>query len=85
MSCLEVEPKMTELGAIADPRALLEGLFEHSPVAFQVYRLDGHCLLVNPAFRELFGSAPPPEYNVLEDELLAQQGSSRSAEASVRG
>jgi signal transduction histidine kinase/CheY-like chemotaxis protein len=62
------------LDAIADPRALLEGLFEHSPVAFQVYKQDGHCLLVNQAFRDLFQSEPPPEYNVLEDDLLERQG-----------
>ena len=62
------------LGSIADPRALLEGLFEHSPLAFQIYRADGHCLLVNRAFRELFGSEPPPEYNVFRDEQLERQG-----------
>jgi signal transduction histidine kinase len=62
------------LSFVGNPRALLDGLFEHSPVAFQIYRADGHCLRVNPAFVELFGSAPPPEYNVLRDDLLEQQG-----------
>jgi PAS domain-containing protein len=62
------------LGSIADPRALLEGLFELSPVAFQVYKADGHCLLVNQAFRNLFGSEPPAGYNVLEDEVLRERG-----------
>jgi signal transduction histidine kinase len=62
------------LSFVGNPRALLEGLFEHSPVAFQIYRSDGHCLRVNPAFVELFGAAPPPEYNVLRDDLLEQQG-----------
>jgi len=61
-------------GSIADPRSLFETLFEQSPVAFQIYRLDGHCLLVNPAFRQLFGTEPPPEYNVLEDDVLARNG-----------
>ena len=63
-----------DLGSIDDARGLLAGLFEHSPVAYQIYRADGSCLLVNRAFRELFGSAPPPEYNVLRDDLLEQQG-----------
>jgi len=27
------------------------------------------------AFRELFGGAPPPEYNVLKDDLLEAQAS----------
>ena len=61
----------SRLDSIADPRTLLVGLFEHSPVAFQVYRADGHSLLVNQAFRELFQSEPPPEYNILLDPLAA--------------
>jgi two-component system cell cycle sensor histidine kinase/response regulator CckA len=62
------------LDTISDPLALLKGLFEHAPVAFQVYKADGHCLLVNQAFLELFGSQPPPEYSVLEDDVLERQG-----------
>ncbi len=62
------------LGSVGDPRSFLEGLFEHAPVAFQVYRVDGHCLLVNQAFRDLFGTEPPPGYNVLRDDVLARQG-----------
>ena len=58
---------MSALDAIDDPRTLLLGLFEHSPVAFQIYRADGHCLAVNQAFRDLFQSEPPPEYTVFED------------------
>ena len=53
---------------------MLIGLFEHAPMAFQIYQVDGRCLLVNRAFRELFNSEPPPEYNVLQDDLLEQQG-----------
>jgi PAS domain-containing protein len=64
----------SRLDSIADPRTLLAGLFEHSPVAFQVYRADGHCLLVNQAFRELFQSEPPPEFNILLDPLAAKTG-----------
>ena len=62
------------LANIEDPLALLEGLFEAAPVAFQIYAADGHCVLVNRAFRELFGSVPPPEYNVLEDEIASERG-----------
>ena len=63
-----------ELDSIGDPRTFLVGLFDHAPVAFQVYGADGHCLLVNDAFRKLFGSAPPPTYNVFDDDLLEAQG-----------
>jgi PAS domain S-box-containing protein len=70
----ESKPSGFALDSIAEPTALLKGLFEHSPIAFQIYRADGHSVLVNRAFRELFQSEPPPEYNVLEDELLRAQG-----------
>jgi PAS domain S-box-containing protein len=62
------------LGEVDDPIALLTGIFNHSPVGFQIYRADGHCLLTNPAFEALFGSVPPPEYNVLEDEIARATG-----------
>jgi two-component system cell cycle sensor histidine kinase/response regulator CckA len=62
------------LAAISDADALLERLFAHSPIAYQICRADGRCLLVNQAFRELFGSEPSAEYNVLEDAVLERQG-----------
>jgi two-component system, cell cycle sensor histidine kinase and response regulator CckA len=62
------------LDSIADPQALLKGLLEHAPVAFQVFSADGHSLFVNQTFRDLFISVPPPEYNVLEDDVLERQG-----------
>src|SRR5262249_16773234 len=62
------------LDAIEDARALLEALFEHSPLAYQVFRADGRSLFVNQAFMDLFKVAPPPEYNVLEDDVLERQG-----------
>ena len=62
------------LATVEDPVALLEGIFAYSPVAFQIYRTDGHCVLVNQAFTDLFGSEPPPEYNVLEDDIAEAKG-----------
>src|SRR5688572_26026283 len=62
-----------ELDSIADPRAFLAGLFEHAPIAFQVYGSDGRCVLVNRAFRALFGSAQPPTYDVFGDDQLARR------------
>jgi signal transduction histidine kinase len=59
---------------VPDPLALLEGLFTHSPVPYAIFSADGHCLLINPAYRAMFGSAPPPEYSVFRDELLARLG-----------
>lgn len=62
------------LAGISDPMRLLEGIFAYAPFGLQVYRADGHCLLTNKAFRELFGSEPPPEYNVLHDDIAERRG-----------
>jgi signal transduction histidine kinase/ActR/RegA family two-component response regulator len=62
------------LDGIPDPAALLERLFAFAPVAFQLYRADGECVLTNQAFRELFGAPPPPGYNVFRDEIVAERG-----------
>jgi signal transduction histidine kinase len=59
---------------VAAPLSLLELVYAHSPAALQVFASDGHCVLTNPAFRRLFGSVPPPEYNVLADQLIAETG-----------
>ena len=72
---------MDELARIADglarlenPRELLEGLFAYAPVGFQIYNAEGRSLLVNQAFLQLFGSAPPPEYSIFKDEIAEQHG-----------
>jgi PAS domain S-box-containing protein len=62
------------LAGIADPLALLEGLFTHSPVPYAVFDMEGYCLLTNPAYRGMFGREPPPEYNVFQDEVTQRQG-----------
>jgi len=62
------------LKSVADPIAFLVNLFAHAPVGFAVWTADGHPLLTNEAFMELFRVEPPPEYNVLEDDLLAANG-----------
>jgi signal transduction histidine kinase len=62
------------LAGISDPVRLLQGIFAYAPIGLQVYKADGHCLLTNKAFRDLFGSEPPPEYNVLRDEIAEKQG-----------
>jgi PAS domain S-box-containing protein len=67
-------PPTAALDSIADPRHLLETLFEHAPTAFQIFRVDGRSIACNQAFRELFGSEPPPEYNVLEDDIAREHG-----------
>ncbi|WP_343073441.1 sensor histidine kinase [Pyxidicoccus fallax] len=67
-------PLREQLASVPDPLALLEGLFTHSPVAYSIFTVDGHCLLINPAYRAMFGAEPPPEYNIFRDELLERMG-----------
>jgi signal transduction histidine kinase/CheY-like chemotaxis protein len=62
------------LAGVPDPVALLTGLFAHAPVGFQIYGADGHSLVVNEAFRDMFGSEPPPEYSIFDDEVAAERG-----------
>ncbi len=62
------------LRTLADPTAFLINLFAHAPVGFAVWNRDGSPLLTNRAFLALFGAEPPPEYRVLEDNLLRQHG-----------
>ncbi|MFL5396849.1 MAG: ATP-binding protein [Myxococcales bacterium] len=62
------------LGGVADPLALLESLFAVAPFGMQIYDKSGRSLAVNQAFLDLFGSAPPPEYSVLSDDIAERQG-----------
>jgi PAS domain S-box-containing protein len=62
------------LARVSDPLAVLEGIFARAPVGLQIYEANGSCLLVNQAFRDLFGSEPPSDYNVLRDEVAARSG-----------
>ncbi len=62
------------LRVLADPVSLLAGIFVHAPFGLQVYEASGHCLLVNEAFIQMFGSEPPAAYNVLHDEIAARNG-----------
>jgi signal transduction histidine kinase len=62
------------LAGLPDHLGLLEGLFSHSPVPYSVFAVDGHCLLTNPAHRAMFGSGPPPDYNVFRDEVARRLG-----------
>jgi PAS domain S-box-containing protein len=71
---VEADYVSDQLAAVSDPVFLLETLFREAPVAFALYHADGHCLVVNRAFRALFGSVPPREYNIFKDELVTALG-----------
>src|SRR5687767_2407142 len=63
-----------KLAAIPGSSAIVEALFALAPVGFQIFEASGRSLVTNQAFRELFGSEPPPEYNALHDEIAATTG-----------
>jgi PAS domain S-box-containing protein len=63
-----------QLATVADPVSLLVALFAESPFPFAIFHVDGHCLVVNPPFRELFGTVPPPAYDIFKDELVQALG-----------
>jgi signal transduction histidine kinase len=62
------------LGTLSDPLTLLAGIFAFAPFGLQIYDSSGRSILTNQAFRDLFGSEPPPEYNVLRDEIAKAAG-----------
>ena len=77
--------QLSGLERITQTPGFLATLFELAPVALQIYRADGHCLLVNRAFRDLFASEPPPEYNILKDDLLERRGLLERIRAAFNG
>ncbi|MBK7175008.1 MAG: PAS domain S-box protein [Bacteroidales bacterium] len=46
---------------------LLNDIIENNPMSIQVVDKEGHTLRGNPAFINLFGSVPPPEFSIFED------------------
>ena len=74
MSLHDFNRLQEKLGAVNDPIGFLVNLFAHAPVGFGVWTADGYPLLTNQAFLDLFGSEPPPEYNVFKDDLLEKNG-----------
>jgi signal transduction histidine kinase len=74
MSLHDFNRLQDKLRSVDDPISFLVNLFAHSPVGFGVWTADGYPLLTNQAFMDIFGAEPPPEYNVLKDDLLEKSG-----------
>lgn len=49
-------------------------MFAHAPVPYIVFKADGHPLVNNRAYREMFAGEPPPEYNIHQDEEAERSG-----------
>lgn len=65
--------KRAEL-AVAREAAITQNFIELNPYAIAVGRTDGSIYKVNKAFIRLFGSLPPPTYNIYKDPLLSKAG-----------
>jgi len=63
-----------KLKALPDLAAFCEGLLLYSPVPYAIFGMEGHPVLVNPAYHVMFGAVPPPEYNLHEDPVLEASG-----------
>jgi two-component system, cell cycle sensor histidine kinase and response regulator CckA len=68
------ERVMQRLASVKDRDTFLAGLLAFAPVALAVWERDGHCMLVNDAFVALFGSEPPADYIIMEDEIAESIG-----------
>ena len=53
---------------------LSKNIMDMSPVSIQVLDKAGFTMSVNPAFKKLFGSIPPPDYSIFSDQQLADKG-----------
>lgn len=62
------------LSSLNAPYPFLEQLFMGLPLALQVYRRDGLCVLVNPTFIQQFGLDPTGAYNVLASNIPERRG-----------
>ncbi|HEY2773840.1 MAG TPA: PAS domain S-box protein [Candidatus Binatia bacterium] len=62
------------LDAHSDPAGVLTSLIENTPAPLALYSPDGHCVRVNPAYCELFGSEPNPALELSDDEVLGPSG-----------
>ncbi len=47
--------------------ALLNDIIENNPLSIQIVNKEGYTLRCNPAFIELFGFVPPPEFSIFDD------------------
>ncbi|MDP3395130.1 MAG: PAS domain S-box protein, partial [Methanoregula sp.] len=45
--------------------ALLRDIIEKNPMSIQIVDREGYTLKVNPAFMQLFGSVPPPDFSII--------------------
>ena len=62
--------------ALAESERRFRTMMEQSPLSTQIFDPEGNALMVNPAWEELWDASSEgvSDYNVLEDEQLAEKG-----------
>jgi len=74
-SLKEAELAVEEAGnALLQESAMLAGIIDLNPYSMQVVEPDGRVSKVNQAFIDLFGIAPPENYNFFEDPIALRLG-----------
>ncbi|MBI2475369.1 PAS domain S-box protein [Candidatus Uhrbacteria bacterium] len=56
--------------ALAQESSLAQNIIDLNPYAVALGRSDGYIFRINKAFVQLFGSTPPPDYNIFKDPML---------------
>jgi C4-dicarboxylate-specific signal transduction histidine kinase len=69
-----VESIGRQIAALPDPIEMLANVVANAPVGLAIWDLAGNVLLANRRLVEMFGSRPPPNYNVFQDGIAEQLG-----------
>ncbi len=57
-----------------DPVVLAEAVFAHAPIPYAIFDASGRFVRANEAYTRTFGTVPPPEYDLFQDEVVAALG-----------
>ncbi|CAN5923605.1 hypothetical protein BH11MYX4_BH11MYX4_18540 [soil metagenome] len=74
LAAMDLSAIRDQLAGHSDPLLILGSLFASSPFPAQVFAASGRSVLVNDAFRALFGAEPADDYSVLEDAIVERAG-----------
>ncbi|WPU65714.1 PAS domain-containing sensor histidine kinase [Peredibacter starrii] len=90
---LRLNKTMAELNnALARSEKRFRAIFEQSPLSIQLLAKSGHTILVNPAYRQLWGVSEEfvqnyilKDFNLLKDKLLEESGQLETIKRAFKG
>ncbi|MBI4714260.1 PAS domain S-box protein [Candidatus Uhrbacteria bacterium] len=86
LQTIQTEKKEKELLLTLEREsAITQNIIDLNPYAIALGKADGSMLRVNKSFIKLFGSSPPPDYNIFHDPLLAKAGYGKLFERLFKG